>query len=165
MVEIDYPNWINRLYLPGKLDFYFPSGESEIELNEEADERYHQLINWSMMQSYWYYVIDSPKIVDEGFDRIKKEISDMESEYEGILSVGYTAPHIPLGCSPTITWWNWCWSRYPPYIISMFEGMPIKMKFEYEFENRIQGSRKKETLEKLGKNCKKPKMKYAKRSS
>lgn len=144
---IHEPDWIYDLYMPDEIDFYYPQGDSIVELDDDSEIRYQQFVNWSMIQSFWYYVIGKPAVCDEAYQRIRQEIINLESEFDYLLT--YTAPHIPLGCSPTVTWWNWNWSRYPPYIIDLFSGMKYNMQIPFPIVRKKEEARERSAVEKL----------------
>jgi hypothetical protein len=95
-----------------ELDFHLPDPCTEhnphgpIELLEDYNDRYNQLILWCMIQSYWFYVVNNPQVTDMEYDYVKKYIKLLETgedlgTEEGEVYETLKLPHEPLGFSPT----------------------------------------------------------------
>lgn len=64
------------------LDFFLPGDPDATVLQLcEPDLLHRQLVCWCLIQRYRYYVLDSPVAPDELYDKIEKQVKDLEDEY------------------------------------------------------------------------------------
>lgn len=100
-----------------------------IDLSEDLNDSYNQLILFVMVNSYWFYVLSVAKVTNEEFDYIKGCIKAMEEDDSfGELEQRVTNPGNPNGYSPTS--FNRCKhipSRYPDFIQDWFSDVPVEM--------------------------------------
>lgn len=66
-----------------RLDFHLPNKRPEsIRLRMRYPRLLHrQLVCWCLIQRYWYYVLDEPKVSDRAYDKVEKMVYDLEREY------------------------------------------------------------------------------------
>lgn len=125
-----------------EIDFHLPGDVLEgrevfVGLSDEVDKMYHQLINWCIIQSFWYYVYQQPQVFDAEFDYIKKIIWNIEQEHYYEITEGPTMPHVPNGYSPVKAWGNpfrHLPCRYPTYVQELFSVLP---KEQYPYKPRV----------------------------
>lgn len=118
------PDWVEYGELPDELEIEFPLETLRIELSEDLLTKYHQLVYWCMIQSFWYYVVGKEVVNNETFDFVKDWIREVEEA--GEATTGATMPHMPNGFSPTVNGWNPFYyqeSRYPADVRKAFEDV------------------------------------------
>lgn len=108
---------INVNSLPESLDFHLPSsggsnehGVQVILVIDDCTLLYRQLVCWTLVQSYWYYVLAKPCVTDTEYDLVCAAIKELEEEGSW-LQCQYS-PTRMIGCDKK----DW----YPPYIRWLF---------------------------------------------
>lgn len=124
--------------LPNPFPFHFPvetgSVVTKVEmvaLVDDTDKRYRQLLNWWMIECYWDHVIGKPQSAPEEFARVVAEIKDIELQCASEITPYCCMLHVPNGCSPNKTDFNWIGSRYPPHIQHVFHNAPENPRFPW----------------------------------
>lgn len=124
------PDYVKYGQFPLEILICKPDGsggvvDDMVEISEDECQCYNQLILFIVVNSYWYYVLSSPKVTDEEFDYIKHLIKEMEkNDTEEVLVPSMSDCANPNGYSPTRgNRCNHLSCRYNPAIQHLFAGM------------------------------------------
>ena len=84
----------SALPTPGKLPIIIGKEGSRgaARYPQEAVDRVRELREQINYHNYRYYVLDNPVISDAEFDRLLRELSELEDRYPGLLTPGFPQP-------------------------------------------------------------------------
>lgn len=115
-MEFDYPETLD-FHLP-KTSYFLEAGiindpyaPTKLDYNDDVG-LYRQLVHWTLIQRYWYYIIKKPQVEDQLYDCIEQVIREMEE----------SADYLNNPFSPTKKVGSDRYTDYPPYIRWLFRN-------------------------------------------
>ncbi len=110
---IDLHHPADVLYVCNNVVSTKPSSQETSLRHEDADSLCLQLVNWCMIQRFWYHILDMPQVTDSEYDHIEEAVKGLEAEYG--LPINPYSPSLCVGSNSLYT--------YPRSVISAFNGV------------------------------------------
>ena len=76
---------------PEGLDWHLPSPwVTTAYLSEDEKERHMQMVSWCLVQRFWYYVLNQPKVTDQEYDAVERQVKEAEDSAEYLRGNPYS---------------------------------------------------------------------------